>query len=331
MARPACPPLPSIPSLNRDSCLSQSSPESVHAQELNTSTCNTMSAFVDFPHSVLSNYYDFGDHDAEALPTSKTLSTWQGFRGTSNSSHLPSRLHDEYEYLRENYLVSENRFLAGRDAIWPWTEAQMCDATPSAFIPRSENACQHHMEMQNLGDDDNHWDAQKYRSQLVDYPTPQSDLSLSPPQQTQQLFGSRDLIYTGGHEQFGAAPGSNISQRLFGDISSYERPSRQQPRVLSPREAKSPFEQEDRWRQPNEESEDSDEDGSVNCEPYAQLIFRALKGAPGYKMVLKDIYRWFEKNTDKASKSSRGWQNSIRHNLSMNGVRTSFLQYRGHF
>ena len=69
--------------------------------------------------------------------------------------------------------------------------------------------------------------------------------------------------------------------------------------------------------------EESDEDGNSNSEPYAQLIFRALKSAPGHKMVLKEIYEWFAKNTDKAkTSSSKGWQNSIRHNLSMNGVRS---------
>ena len=68
--------------------------------------------------------------------------------------------------------------------------------------------------------------------------------------------------------------------------------------------------------------EESDEDGGSNSEPYAQLIFRALKSAPAHRMVLKEIYEWFVKNTDKAkTSSSKGWQNSIRHNLSMNGVR----------
>lgn len=55
--------------------------------------------------------------------------------------------------------------------------------------------------------------------------------------------------------------------------------------------------------------------------PYAQLIHRALLSAPNHTMVLRDIYAWFETYTDKATHSeTRGWQNSIRHNLSMNGV-----------
>ena len=67
--------------------------------------------------------------------------------------------------------------------------------------------------------------------------------------------------------------------------------------------------------------EESDGDASVTSEPYAQLIYRALMSTPQHKMVLREIYDWFEKHTDKAkSKGSKGWQNSIRHNLSMNGV-----------
>jgi hypothetical protein len=66
------------------------------------------------------------------------------------------------------------------------------------------------------------------------------------------------------------------------------------------------------------------DDGVIDKEqPYAQLIYQALKAAPGRTMILRDIYDWFKNNTDKASASeTKGWQNSIRHNLSMNGVST---------
>ncbi|KAL1651079.1 hypothetical protein SLS61_005597 [Didymella pomorum] len=56
-------------------------------------------------------------------------------------------------------------------------------------------------------------------------------------------------------------------------------------------------------------------------QPYAQLIHRALLDAPDHTMVLRDIYDWFRRHTDKATNSeTKGWQNSIRHNLSMNGA-----------
>ena len=57
---------------------------------------------------------------------------------------------------------------------------------------------------------------------------------------------------------------------------------------------------------------------------YANLIYQALMEAPGHKMILRDIYAWIARKTDKAKDpSSKGWQNSVRHNLSMNGVHIS--------
>jgi hypothetical protein len=59
-------------------------------------------------------------------------------------------------------------------------------------------------------------------------------------------------------------------------------------------------------------------------QPYAQLIYQALLGARNHTMILRDIYDWFLTHTDKAASSeTKGWQNSIRHNLSMNGVSSS--------
>jgi hypothetical protein len=56
-------------------------------------------------------------------------------------------------------------------------------------------------------------------------------------------------------------------------------------------------------------------------QPYAQLIYRALMSTPEHKMVLNEIYDWFRNNYEKFNKAKgKGWQNSIRHNLSMNGV-----------
>ncbi|KAE8160546.1 hypothetical protein BDV40DRAFT_313829 [Aspergillus tamarii] len=53
--------------------------------------------------------------------------------------------------------------------------------------------------------------------------------------------------------------------------------------------------------------------------PYSTLIYQALRDAPGKKLSLQEIYGWFEENTTKGrDRSSKGWQNSIRHNLSMN-------------
>lgn len=68
-------------------------------------------------------------------------------------------------------------------------------------------------------------------------------------------------------------------------------------------------------------NEYGEEDPIDKEQPYAQLIYRALLEAPGKTMILRDIYSWFKEHTDKAAdKETKGWQNSIRHNLSMNGV-----------
>ncbi|CAG7931350.1 unnamed protein product [Penicillium olsonii] len=65
-------------------------------------------------------------------------------------------------------------------------------------------------------------------------------------------------------------------------------------------------------------SGDPKEERNANL-PYSILIYRALKSAERNKLTLQDIYRWFEENTDKAKDPNhKGWQNSIRHNLSMN-------------
>ncbi|KAL1622266.1 hypothetical protein SLS56_008838 [Neofusicoccum ribis] len=71
----------------------------------------------------------------------------------------------------------------------------------------------------------------------------------------------------------------------------------------------------------NDLGQEQDDVNGEKDKPYAQLIFRALLEAPGHTMVLREIYNWFLQNTGKArDKETKGWQNSIRHNLSMNGA-----------
>lgn len=70
-----------------------------------------------------------------------------------------------------------------------------------------------------------------------------------------------------------------------------------------------------------ETTEANEEDTPIRGdEPYAQLIYRAFKSRPNHTMTLQEIYSWFRDNTTKANSQSKGWQNSIRHNLSMNAV-----------
>lgn len=70
------------------------------------------------------------------------------------------------------------------------------------------------------------------------------------------------------------------------------------------------------------DAEMGDDIDGDKSEPYAKSLFRCLRSAPNHTMILRDIYDWFRGNTDKGQDPhERGWQNSIRHNLSMNKVR----------
>ncbi|KAL1864046.1 hypothetical protein VTK73DRAFT_6248 [Phialemonium thermophilum] len=61
-----------------------------------------------------------------------------------------------------------------------------------------------------------------------------------------------------------------------------------------------------------------EESGQRKDEAYARLIYRAFMSNPRRAMTLQELYKWFKDNTDKDKSQSKGWQNSIRHNLSMN-------------
>ncbi|KAI3324711.1 hypothetical protein HD806DRAFT_543366 [Xylariaceae sp. AK1471] len=62
------------------------------------------------------------------------------------------------------------------------------------------------------------------------------------------------------------------------------------------------------------------DEGAKSDEPYARLIYRAFMSRERHAMTLQEIYQWFRDNTEKAKSESKGWQNSIRHNLSMNAA-----------
>lgn len=111
--------------------------------------------------------------------------------------------------------------------------------------------------------------------------------------------------------------------QLSNDYKRYEYNSRIKIEPLD--DYRSPYSNITRASTPQN---DTGYDGNMNEEhpidktlPYAQLIYQALLQAPNHTMILRDIYEWFQLNTDKAADSqTKGWQNSIRHNLSMNGV-----------
>lgn len=76
---------------------------------------------------------------------------------------------------------------------------------------------------------------------------------------------------------------------------------------------------------PEEDELGDDLDGAEAADPcYAQLLYRCLKEAPDHTLSLKELYHWVSEHSQKAKDTtSKGWQNSVRHNLSMNAVGTS--------
>ncbi|KZL65330.1 forkhead domain-containing protein, partial [Colletotrichum tofieldiae] len=65
-------------------------------------------------------------------------------------------------------------------------------------------------------------------------------------------------------------------------------------------------------------STDTKMDESGRKMTYAKLIQTALLSRETQQMELSELYDWFEKNTSRANRGNKGWQNSVRSNLSLN-------------
>ncbi|KAK7967678.1 forkhead domain-containing protein [Apiospora aurea] len=70
--------------------------------------------------------------------------------------------------------------------------------------------------------------------------------------------------------------------------------------------------------QPDHQGLPAEEDLARGDEPYAKLIERAFLSRENHSMTLQELYQWFRDNTERGRSETKGWQNSIRHNLSMN-------------
>ncbi|WPH01674.1 Hypothetical protein R9X50_00452500 [Acrodontium crateriforme] len=92
----------------------------------------------------------------------------------------------------------------------------------------------------------------------------------------------------------------------------------------------SPFTQESVgciWRFPDtgrmtvDSTSDELTEGESSDPCYAQLLYKCLKEAQDNTLSLRELYEWVSLHSQKAKDpKSRGWQNSVRHNLSMNAA-----------
>ncbi|KAL8675199.1 MAG: hypothetical protein Q9168_000452 [Polycauliona sp. 1 TL-2023] len=232
----------------------------------------------------------------------------------TNHSQLPRHLHNSYGSFNEDVHGSVERSIAEKSARPSpcWGAEEMAQ---SSYTPNVQNPCLY-PSLSNIDSVNNQWNAPHYS---FGYPTPQSESPLSPPQQVYSEFPL--LAFQGTPEPSGPYLASGLPgvRGEFGGLSPFGRQFSHRLRLPSPGESPYPHGQGEDEQQADGADDEVDEEGGVGSEPYAQLIFRALKSAPGHKMVLKDIYQWFERHTNKARGGSKGWQNSIRHNLSMNG------------
>ncbi|KAF2186460.1 hypothetical protein K469DRAFT_663344 [Zopfia rhizophila CBS 207.26] len=141
------------------------------------------------------------------------------------------------------------------------------------------------------------------------------------PQKQQEISHLSDQVPSGRllqiHDDFDnqCAPMVKVE-----DLGSYDTPGYEPDNCLQG--ASTPHKDPPMPSNDSDRNECGGDDAAVDKEqPYAQLIYRALMQSPGHMMILRDIYNWFKQNTDKAAdKETKGWQNSIRHNLSMNGA-----------
>jgi hypothetical protein len=137
--------------------------------------------------------------------------------------------------------------------------------------------------------------------------------------QTEHHFQDPVIVDQGSAAHYGYGPydGSNRSSDFFAPYDVYHEPPDEYDQALPGEEtiAGDGGRSEAYAVAPNIPRRSDTETA-----PYADLIYEALMSVPGHTMILQDIYDWFREHTDKAKGGAKGWQNSIRHNLSMNEV-----------
>ncbi|KAK6833873.1 hypothetical protein PG987_008567 [Apiospora arundinis] len=79
---------------------------------------------------------------------------------------------------------------------------------------------------------------------------------------------------------------------------------------------------------PDQDEAMDDDELAKGDESYAKLMERAFKSRPNLAMTLQELYQWFRENTERGRSETKGWQNSVRHNLSFRKTRKKAFNRR---
>ncbi|OBT58349.1 hypothetical protein VE04_01335 [Pseudogymnoascus sp. 24MN13] len=132
------------------------------------------------------------------------------------------------------------------------------------------------------------------------------------------LFTTASNIYPAGKEnyqhQYNDADDFYANDAIYGQKTQRKRALLEAPMIQSKKQRMMP--------EPTRPAADQfgavKDDGTKPSHSYATLIGMAILGAPGKRLTLAQIYKWISDSYSYYSAAETGWQNSIRHNLSLN-------------